>query len=475
MSIPSFFPIIHNEQVKTNKSIKVTNPFNGKAIAKVYLAEGEYLDLAIESALKGFEISKRFSSFERFQYLKKIADGIKARADDLVETIVKEAGKPIRFAKNEVTRAQLTFNWAAEESKRIGGEYIDLDIAPQTKDYFGLTRRFPLGVILGITPFNFPLNLVAHKIAPAIASGNSIILKPASQTPITAVKLGEIIQATGLPPGIVNILPASSKNAEILLKDARIKKLSFTGSAQIGWYLKTRSGKKRVTLELGGNAAAIVEPDGDLNQIIPRLVVGSFAYAGQVCISVQRIYVQNTIFDEFIQKFKDEIIKNCQVGDPFDEKTVVGPMINLEAAKRVQNLIKDAQKLGALVLIGGNRNNTFLEPTVLTKTNPGMKVVSEEIFAPVVVIESYDQFPDALNMVNNAYFGLQAAVFSNNFRKIQEAFSQLEVAGVIINDYPTFRIDPMPYGGIKDSGFGREGLRYAIEEMTELKLLVVKK
>lgn len=474
MGIPTYFPLIHNEWVKTYRSIKVKNPYTGEALAKVYLADGDFLDMAVESALKGAQISSQLSAYDRYTILTKVAEGIQLREEELAHTIAGEAGKPIRFARNEVSRARLTFTWAAEESRRVEGEFLPLDVAPQTRGYYAIARRFPLGVVLGIAPFNFPLNLVAHKIAPALASGNAIILKPASQTPVTAIKLGKILQDAEVPPGVVNILPSSGKNAESLVRDGRIKKLTFTGSARVGWYLKSLAGKKRVTLELGGNAAAVVEPDSHLDEIIPRLVLGAFAYAGQICISVQRIYVQEEIFDAFVQKFVDETVKSALYGDPMDEKTMVGPMIDLEAAKRAESWIREAEKKGARVLVGGKRKKNMLEPTVLTHTRPDMKVVCEEIFAPVVVVEPYKQFSDALKMVNNSYYGLQAGIFTNDLRKIEEAYVKLEVGGVIVNDYPTFRIDPMPYGGTKDSGMGREGLKYAIEEMTEIKLLVIK-
>ncbi len=474
MSTPTIMPLIHNEWVKTYKSIKVKNPYDGKTLAKVYLADGDFLDMAVDSAYKGFQISKKLSGFDRYELLSKVAEGIKNRQDDLIETIMRESGKPIRFARNEVSRAQLTFTWAAEEARRLKGDFLPLDMTPQTKGYFGITKRFPLGIILGISPFNFPLNLVAHKVAPAIASGNSIILKPASQTPLTALKLAEIIKDAEMPPGIVNIIPTSGKNAEALVKDGRIRKLSFTGSAEIGWYLKSQAGKKHVTLELGGNAGAIVEPDAQLSDIIPRLAVGSFAYSGQVCISVQRIYVQDTIFHEFVQQFSDYIVEHVMYGDPVDEKTIVGPMIDLESAKRAENWVNEAVKGGAKIVIGGKRDKNLFEPTVLTNVDPDMKVVCEEVFAPIVSIQPYSDFSDAIKMMNNSLYGLQAGLFTNNFRKIQQAYNTLEVGGIIINDYPTFRIDPMPYGGTKDSGYGREGIQYAIEEMTELKLLAVK-
>ena len=315
---------------------------------------------------------------------------------------------------------------------------------------------------------------MAHKVAPAIASGNSIILKPASQTPISAIKLGKILLESGMPPGMVNILPATGKNAELLVKDGRIKKLSFTGSAKVGWYLKSICGKKKITLELGGNAGVIVEPDINYTNAIPRLVVGSFGFAGQTCISIQRIYVNKSIFNEFVQKFIDEMSANAFYGNPEEEKTMVGPMIDLDAAKRAEEWVNEAVKKGAKLIAGGGREGNMLQPTVLTNTRQDMRAVCEEIFAPVITIESYTDFKEAIHLVNNSHYGLQAGVFTNDFEKIQYAYTNLDVGGVIINDYPTFRIDPMPYGGSKDSGMGREGLKYAIEEMTQIKLLAIK-
>ncbi|MBN2367108.1 MAG: aldehyde dehydrogenase family protein [Calditrichaeota bacterium] len=474
MATPTYLPFIHNEWVKTYKSITIKNPYSQKKIARVYLTEGDFLDMAVESSLIGFKYSRQLSGYDRYELLMGIVHGLEKREKEIIRTITEESGKPIRFARNEVDRAKLTFTWAAEEARRLNGEYIPLDVAPQTRGYFGISRRFPLGVVMGISPFNFPLNLVAHKLAPALATGNSIILKPASQTPVTALKLGEIIKETGIPPGMVNIIPASGKTAEILVKDGRIKKLTFTGSASVGWYLRSVAGKKPVTLELGGNAAVIVEPDTDLDEIIPRLVTGSFAYAGQVCISVQRIYVQEDIFESFIDNFTRETRKNAITGDPSREETMVGPMIDNDSAKTAEDWVKEAIKGGATLIMGGHRNKNFLEPTILTGTSPHMKAVCEEIFAPVVSIESYRNFTDAINMVNNSHYGLQAGIYCNDFKKIQQAYNELDVGGVIVNDYPTFRIDPMPYGGMKDSGSGREGLRYAMEEMTEIKLLAVR-
>ncbi len=469
-----FKPFLHNEFIETSATFSVKNPYDGSIVGKVYRATERELEQAVQSARAGFQEMRKLSSYERFFALQKIGEGIGKREQLLVETIVREGGKPIRFARNEVSRARLTFTWAAEEARRLSGEFLPLDVAPQTRGYVGLTRRVPLGVVLGIAPFNFPLNLVAHKIAPSIASGNAIILKPASQTPLTALILAEIIQEAGLPAGGVNILPCSGKDAEMLVTDGRIQKLTFTGSAEVGWYLKSKAGKKHVTLELGGNAAAIVEPDADLEFAVPRLALGAFAHAGQVCISVQRIYVQKDIFQPFITAFLETVQHSMKMGDPFDEDTVVGPMIDETAAAKAESWIQDARKQGAKILAGGQRRGAFLEPTVLTHTRPEMKVVCEEVFAPVVIVESYREFTEAVKMVNHSHYGLQAAVFTRDIHKIKHAYDELQVGGVIVNDYPTFRIDPMPYGGSKDSGFGREGIRYAIEEMTEIRLLVVR-
>ncbi len=474
MALPTYLPFIHNEWVKTYKSVTVRNPYNQKKIAKVYLADGDFLDMAVESSLMGFKYARQLSGYDRYELLMGIVKGLEKREEEFIDTIIQEGGKPVRFARNEVHRAKLTFTWAAEEARRLNGEYLPLDMAPQTRGYFGISKRFPLGVVLGISPFNFPLNLVAHKMAPALASGNSIIMKPASQTPITLLKLGKILQDIGMPAGMVNILPASGKTAENLVRDGRIKKLSFTGSASVGWYLKSIAGKKHVTLELGGNAGVIVEPDTDLDSVIPRLVTGSFAYSGQICISIQRIYVHQDIFEAFIDKFAREVRKNVISGDPAKEKTMIGPMIDTDAAKTAQKWVEEAVKEGATLIMGGKAEKNFMEPTILTGTSPDMKAVCEEIFAPVVSIEPYRNFSDALNMMNNAHYGLQAGIYSNNFNNIQQAYDELDVGAVVVNDYPTFRIDPMPYGGVKDSGFGREGIRYAIESMTEIKLLAVK-
>ena len=474
MAIPTLYPLIHNEWVKTSESYQVKNPYNRSTVAKVFKATGDFLDLAVKSAQKGFEAMRQLRSYERYEILQNIVDGLKKRENDLINAMTNEGGKPVRFAKDEFERAKLTFSWSAEESRRLNGELLSLDIVPSAKNYTGLVQRFPLGIILAITPFNFPLNLVAHKIGPAIASGNSIILKPAPQTPVTSLILGEIIKSTGIPAGAVNIIPSEGNEVQSLVGDGRIHKLTFTGSDKVGWFLKSIAGKKPVTLELGGNAAAIIEPDCNLEFVPGRLAMGAFAHAGQSCISVQRIYVHKNIAKDFTKRFLNEIKNRIKVGDPKKKSTIVGPMISEESAIRAEAWIKEAVKGGAKILIGGKRNKCFLNPTVLTKVKQEMKVVCEEVFAPIVLVEEYSDFNSVLNKVNQSFYGLQTGLFTNDIRKIKEAYSKLDVGGVIVNDFPTFRVDHMPYGGSKSSGMGREGIKYAIEEMTERKIMVMR-
>ncbi|MFC1563271.1 aldehyde dehydrogenase family protein, partial [candidate division KSB1 bacterium] len=354
----------------------------------------------------------------------------------------------------------------------INGEYLTLDVVESAKGRTGITKRFPIGPILGITPFNFPLNLVAHKIAPALACGNTIILKPSPQCPITALKLGEIIIDSGAVPGSVNILPTDTSIAEMLVKEKRLKLLTFTGSADVGFYLKNISGKKKVVLELGGNAGVIIHSDTDINYAAERCAIGGFAYSGQMCISLQRIFVHNQIFEKFSEVFLEKV-KNLKFGDPMNEDTIVGPLINEKSAKRTEEWINEAITNGAKVLTGGNRNKNIFEPTVITDVSPNLKVCSNEIFAPVITLTKYEDFNDAVKEVDNSRFGLQAGIFTTDINKIWHAYENIEVGGMIINDVPTFRIDHMPYGGVKDSGRGREGIKYAIEDMTETKLLVL--
>jgi acyl-CoA reductase-like NAD-dependent aldehyde dehydrogenase len=404
--------------------------------------------------------------------LRRVSENITERKQEFARTMAQEAGKPIKAARTEVERAIFTFQVAAEESTRIYGEYLPLDWQEFTAGRWGIVRRFPLGPIAGITPFNFPLNLVAHKVAPAIAAGCPLVLKPAPQTPLTALLLAEAVQQAGWPDGGLNVLPLSNDDAGLLVTDERIKLISFTGSAAVGWQVKKNCGKKKVVLELGGNAGVIVHSDADLAYAADRCVAGGFSYAGQTCISVQRILVERTAFAKFTDLLL-EGVKKLKIGDPLDDSTDLGPLIRESDAVRASDWIQEAVRGGARLLCGGQRRGPVLDPTVLTGTRPEMKVNCQEIFAPVVTVEPYDDFNQALKQINHSPYGLQAGLFTRDAKLIFNAYEELEVGGLIAGDVPAFRIDHMPYGGVKDSGLGREGLRYAIEEMTEPKLLVM--
>jgi acyl-CoA reductase-like NAD-dependent aldehyde dehydrogenase len=401
-----------------------------------------------------------------------VAQGISSRKEEFSRTLAQEAGKPIKAARAEVDRAVFTFNVAAEESVRIYGEYLPLDWQEYTAGRWGIVRRYPLGPIAGITPFNFPLNLVAHKVAPAIAAGCPMVLKPAPQTPLCSLLLAEVVQHAGWPDGAFNVLPLSNEDAGLLISDDRIKMISFTGSAAVGWEIKKHAGKKKVTLELGGNAGVIVHSDADVNYAAERCVVGGFSYAGQTCISVQRIFVEQSVYGKFIDALLAGVDK-LKTGDPMDESTDLGPLIRESDAIRAADWVQEAVRGGARLLRGGRRKGSTIEPTVLTGTRADMKVNCQEIFAPVVTVEPYTDFNDALRRVNSSPYGLQAGLFTRDAKLMFQAYDELEVGGLIAGDVPAFRIDHMPYGGVKDSGLGREGLRYAIEEMTEPKLLVM--
>lgn len=452
--------------------LEVKNPYDGQVVGKVHLAGPALIEEALVSATEAFKVLKKMPSWRRAESLLKTADGIEKRAAELARIITLESGKPIRDSRGEVKRAALTFRLAAEEAGRLGGEVVPLDIAPGSDGRFAIVRRFPIGPVLGITPFNFPLNLVAHKVAPAMASGNPIIIKPAPRTPLTALLLGEIVTDAGWPAGGLNVVPCANEHASLLWEDQRIRKLSFTGSAVVGWKLKEKALMRKVTLELGGNAGAIVHSDADLEHAAKRCALGAFSYAGQVCISVQRIYVERSVLGTFTELFLKECAK-IKMGDPMDEMTALGPMIEESAAIRTEQWVKEAVSEGAKVLLGGKRKGAFMEPTVLTNTRPSMKVCGEEVFAPVVSLETYDSFDEALNEVNKGLYGLQAGVFTRDMARAFKAYDELEVGGVVINDVPTYRVDNMPYGGVKMSGSGREGVRYAMEEMTEMKLLAL--
>ena len=456
----------------------IFSPYDGREVGTVAVSELSDAEKAIRLAYSSVNAIKRLPSHVRHDILRQIEDTIGARREELARGIVDEAGKPIRDARAEVDRARLVFSLAAEEARRFdGGEFLPLDLNAASNGRMGIVRRFPAGVVAALTPFNFPLNLVAHKVAPAIAAGCPIVLKPAEKTPLTSLRLAEIIAETAWPKGAFSVLtPATPQEiGNLLATDERIKVVSFTGSAQVGWELKAKASKKKVTLELGGNAAVIVSDDvPDLEYAIRRCVTGAFAYSGQVCISVQRIFVQRSLFDDFVARFT-EATERLKIGDPADETTDIGPMISEAACKKVGDWRDAAVAEGAKTLLMGNcrPSSTILSPTVLTNTKPTMAVNGEEVFGPLVVLEAYDTFGEALARVNEGRYGLQAGVFSRDVNRLFQAFSTLEVGGVIANDVPQYRVDNMPYGGVKDSGFGREGVRYAIAEMTETRLLAL--
>ncbi len=464
--------LIGGEWVETGEILSVVNPYDSTVVGEVFQAGMSEIERAIDAAHQAFELTRKLPSYKRAEILEKVVDRLRERKDELARIMTLESGKPIQFTRGEVDRAILTFSIAAEESKRISGEVVSLDLAVGSENRWGVVKRYPVGPIASITPFNFPLNLVAHKVAPALAVGNTIVHKSPPQTPITSIMLGEILLDSGVPEGAVNIISCRNEVAEKLVIDSRMKMLSFTGSPKVGWHLKSIVPKKKVVLELGGNAAVLVEPDVNLESVAKRLAVGAFANAGQICISVQRIYVDESVYGKFKELFVEETNK-LKVGNPLDDEAIVGPMINTSEADRAFKWIMEAKGAGATLLAGGERNGNIIQPTVLENVPADANLYCEEAFAPVAILESYSDFDEAIRRVNDTRFGLQAGVFTNDSRKVFKAFDEIQVGGVIINDYPTYRIDNMPYGGIKESGFGREGVRYAIEEMTEPKLLVL--
>ena len=452
--------------------VEIRSPYDGTLVARVAQGRKEHAEAAIAAAVKAFGTTRRLPAFERQRILRQIVAFMIERKEEFARTLAQEAGKPIKAARTEIERSIFTFTVAAEESTRIHGEYLPLDWQEFTAGRWGIVRRFPIGPIAGITPFNFPLNLVAHKVAPAIAAGCPIVLKPAPQAPLCSLLLAECVQQAGWPDGGLSVLPLSNEDAGLLVTDERIKLISFTGSVPVGWDIKRRAGKKKVVLELGGNAAVLVHSDADVAYAAERCVVGGFAYAGQTCISVQRILVEQSVYGKFTDLLI-EAVKQLKTGDPMDESTDVGPLIRESDAIRTTAWIDEAVRAGARLLCGGRRTHNIVEPTILTGTKPDMKVNCQEIFGPVVTVEPYQNFDQALRQVNNSVYGMQAGIFTRDAKLLFQAYEELEVGSVIAGDVPSFRIDHMPYGGVKDSGLGREGLRYAIEEMTEPKLLVM--
>jgi len=456
--------------VASPNKIRVESPYDDKLVGTVAAASEKDYTKAIEIAHKAFEETRVLPCYVRERICQQIADDMEANSEKFARMMSLEMGKAIRDARVEVSRAVNCFHIAAEEAKRIGGEILDLDWTVGSEERVGLVRRFPVGVVAGISPFNFPLNLVAHKVAPAIASGCPIVLKPASKTPIVALMLAELIDKTELPKGAVSVLPGSSKDSSPLIKDKRVKAITFTGSSPVGWWIKANSGDKKTVLELGGNAGVGIADDADIDFAVKRLVYGAFGQAGQSCISVQRIYVHEKVYNQFIRKFR-AAIKKIKVGNPLNEKTDIGPMVDVKSAERTEQWIKEALADGAKLLAGGKRRKRVLQPTLLGDVKPKMNVCSQEAFAPLAVVFKYRDFKKMIKEINNSDFGLQAGVFTNRIHDIFYAYKYVEAGGVMINDIPTYRADHMPYGGVKDSGMGREGIRYGIEDMTEIKIL----
>jgi acyl-CoA reductase-like NAD-dependent aldehyde dehydrogenase len=467
------YPIIVGGKKKETAEIAdIRFPYTGEIYARVCQASSDDLDEAVSAAVRGFEKTRLLSSGARFRILSCLADEIHDRSDELIDVLVMEGGKTRKFARTEVSRAEVTVRTSAEEAKRIYGEILPLDWTDDTEGRVGLLARFPLGAVAGIVPFNFPLNLACHKLAPAIAAGNSIILKPASATPVCSLLLGEMALKAGLPPESVSVVPCPNVRAEQLVRDPRIACLSFTGSCSVGWHLKEIAGRKKVGLELGGNAAVIVHEDANLDLAATRIATGGFMNAGQVCISVQRVLVHRPVYERTLDKILTAV-QGLNVGDPRKPETDVGPMIDRAKAQEAYEKVREAVHQGARVLAGGTLEDTLFTPTVIVDTTPDMRVIREEVFAPVISVMPYDAFSEALSMANAGSFGLQVGIFTQNINRVMRAFREMEVGGVIVNDIPTFRVDQMPYGGVKGSGTGREGPRYAIEEMTELRLMVI--
>lgn len=458
---------------ETERGIKVHDKFTGEEIAEVSAADESLIRDAIGSAFQARDAMRRLPGFRRAEILETVAERIEERSDDLVDVLVREAGKPLRFARGEVERALDTFRGAAREALRQGGEIVPLDSSQASSGYRGMWKRVPVGVCGFITPFNFPLNLVAHKVAPAIAAGCPFVLKPASAAPLCALAIGEALSRAGLPEGAFSILPARGSVAEPIVTDDRVAKLSFTGSDEVGWALKRRAGKKRVTLELGGNAAVIVDETADLDDAVERIVFGAFYQGGQSCISVQRIIVLDEVYDDFRTRLVTAA-RAVSAGDPGLPETLVGPVITEDDALRIQSWVRSACDAGARLLVGGERHGSVVEATLLEDVPAGQEILEEEVFGPAAVLIRVLDFEGALREANRTRFGLQAGVFTRDIHRAHRAWDELEVGGVIIGDVPSWRADAMPYGGVKDSGLGREGPAFAIEEMTERRLFIVR-
>lgn len=447
-------------------------PGTADEIGRTFRATAEQLDRATQDAVTAFGVTRKLASFERSELLRRISEGIVATRDELARLLALEAGKPLADSRTEVERTAFAFRYAAEEAERINGELLPLDLIPTSRGKWAITRRVPLGPVAGISPFNVPLSLSAHKLAPALAAGNTIVLKPDSRVALTLLLLARIMVDAGVPEGAVSMLPMDIAVADAMVTDPRFRLLSFTGSARVGWDMRARAGTKNVVLELGGDAAVIVTEDADLDAVVKRILTGAFKHAGQICISVQRVYAHRSLAAELTRRLVEES-RELKVGPPLDPASQIGPMISEEAAQRAVALIDDAVGRGAELLIGGSREGAYVAPTILTGVPDGARLSREEAFAPILSVQPFDDLTEAIALVNDSDYGLQAGVFTRDIRAIWQAFEDLDVGGVIVGDIPGYRIDHMPYGGVKQSGTGREGIRYAIEHMTELRTLVI--
>lgn len=452
--------------------LTLRRPGSGEVVGSTFEATAEQRDAATAAAVEAFRTTRRLPAHERREMLQRVADGLIAVQEPLARLMAAENGKPLRDCRTEVARTAGTFRISGEEAERIGGEVMPLDLLPTTHGRFGITRRVPLGPVAGITPFNVPLSLASHKLGPALAAGDSIVLKPDSRVALSALVMARVMEEAGVPAGAVSMLPMDREVGDGLVTDDRFRLLSFTGSARVGWDMRARAGTKKVALELGGNAALIVDETADVGRAVARTVAGGFKYAGQLCISVQRVLVHDSRYDEFV----DGLVAGAarlRVGDPLEEDTDLGPMISEQAAEQALAWVEEATDRGATVLTGGTRRGAYVDPIVVADVPADVRLTCEEAFAPVVTVAPFTDLDDAVATVNDSRYGLQAGVFTNDLQHVLTAFESLEMAGVVVNDVPTFRVDSMPYGGTKDSGLGREGVRYALEDMTDLRLLVM--
>jgi len=463
-----------NRPEQPNNDLEVTDKFSGEVATRVAMADEPTIERAIGHAVAAREPMAALPAHRRQAILNHCVRRFQERSDELAQALCIEAGKPIRDSRGEVTRLIDTFRIAAEESVRILGEVLPLDISARAEGYFGMWKRVPIGPCSFISPFNFPLNLAAHKVAPALAAGCPFVLKPASLTPIGALLIGEVLAETDLPEGAFSILPCRRDGAALFTEDDRLKLLSFTGSPDVGWKLKAKAGKKKVVLELGGNAGCVVDADADLADAVERIVIGGFYQSGQSCISVQRIYVHRSVYDDFRTRLV-RAVGALKMGDPREEDTFIGPIISTKEAQRIEKWVQEAVAEGAKLLCGGGRDGAMMQATVLEHVPKAAKACTEEIFGPVVVLAPFDDFEHVLDEVNDSAFGLQAGIFTRDIYKAHRAWDRLDVGGVIIGDAPSWRVDHMPYGGVKDSGLGREGIRFAIEDMTEIRLMVLRR